>query len=105
MTGWTTVTEPMTVKGVDLTGMDYVWVSFADSSRSIEVIKDNPTVTKSGDDSIVVTTLSQVESGKFIPHCPVSVQVNWMKGTTRGATKIVKIPCFENLIKEVLPNV
>lgn len=105
MTGWTTATEPMTVKGVDLTAMDKVWVSFCDNTRTIDVRKENPTLTKEGDDTIVVVRLTQAESGKFIPCCPISVQVNWMKGTTRGATKIVKIPSYENLIKEVLSNV
>ena len=94
----------MTVKGVDLTGMDKVWVSFADTTRTIEVRKDSPTLTLDDTDTVVTCTLSQAESGQFLPNCPVSIQVNWMKNNVRGATKIVTVPCWENLIKEVLTS-
>ena len=105
MRQYTTPTYTLTVKGVDLTAADGVWVTFADSNRAIIVTKDSPTVSASGDDTIVETTLSQAETALFAEDTKSGVQVNWLDGTKRFATNIVQININENLLKEILPNV
>ena len=105
MTEWSTPTEPITVKGIDLSTADYVYVTFSDSTRTIKVTKDNPTITVDGDDSIVTVTLSQQETGQFIHCAPISYQINAMFGSTRIPSIIGTIPCLENLLPEVLPRV
>ena len=105
MRQYTTPTYTFTVKSVDLTAADDVWVTFADSTRSIIVTKDSPTVTASGSDSVVECTLTQAETGQFYPCTKASAQVNWMVGTKRLATEIIEVAIKENLIKEILPHV
>ena len=104
MRQYTTPTYTLTVKGVDLTGVDGVWVTFADSNRTVIVTKDSPTVTASGNDSVVETTLTQAETALFAADTKSGVQVNWYDDGLRFATEIVQINITENLLKEILPN-
>lgn len=104
MRQYTTPTFTFTVKGIDLTAMDDVLVTFADATRTILVTKDSPTVTASGSDTIVETSLTQAETGKFVQNTTGFAQINWLDGATRCATEIIEISIKENLIKEILPN-
>lgn len=104
MRQYTTPTYTFTVKDIDLTAMDDVLVTFADTTRTIIVTKDSPTVTASGDDTTVKCSLTQAETGRFWPNTKADAQINWLDGTKRCATEIIEIDIKENLIKEILPN-
>lgn len=104
MRQYTTPTYELTVKGIDISGADDVWVTFADTPRAIVITKDSPTVAASGSDTKVTVTLTQAETAKFIEGTISGVQVNWMDGGSRYATDIAPIDVKENLLKEILPN-
>ena len=102
MRQFTDVTIPLKVKSLDLTSADAVYVTFTDCVRNIVITKNSPTLTAIGSDTEVTVTLSQTETGKFMPNARVDIEVNWMKSGVRGATEIASVTSFENLLKEVL---
>ena len=104
MRQYTTPTLSIKVKGVDLTDADTVWVTLANSTRTVTITKDEPTLSVSGSDTTCTITLTQEETRRFAPKAKVDVQVNWMDGAIRCATDIASITAFENLLKEVLPS-
>lgn len=102
MRQFTTITVPLKAVGVDLTSVDDVYVTFTDPVRGIVITKDSPTISASGSDTIVTVTLSQAETGQFLPNSRVDIEINWMDSGVRGATDIASVTCFENLLKEVI---
>lgn len=105
MRQYTTPTISLLVKGVDLTAADDVYVTFSDRTRAISLTIDTPTVAASGDDTQVTVTLTQEQTAQFVANTLSDVQVNWMVSSARYATEIVSINVYENLLKEILPNV
>lgn len=104
MRQYTTPTLSIRVKSVDLTSADSVWVTIANTARTITITKDDPTLTVDNGDTICTVTLSQDETRRFYPKANAGIQVNWMTGDVRCATNIASVTVFENLLKEVLPS-
>ena len=102
MRQYTTPTLSIKVKGVDLTDADSVWVTLANSTRTVVITKDEPTLAVSGSDTTCTITLTQEETRRFAPKAKVDVQVNWMTGDVRCATDIASVTAFENLLKEII---
>ena len=102
MRQYTTPTLTITVKGVDLTAADSVWVTIANKERNVVITKDEPTLTVSGSDTTCTITLSQEETRRFAAKSKVDIQVNWMTDAVRCATDIASVTAFENLLKEII---
>lgn len=102
MRQYTTPTLSIKVKGVDLTSADSVWVTIANTARTVTITKDDPTLTVDNGDTICTVTLSQDETRRFFPKAKVDIQVNWMTGDVRCATDIASVTAFENLLKEII---
>lgn len=102
MRQYTTPTLSIKVKGVDLTAADSVWVTIANTARTVSITKDEPTMTVSGSDTNVTISLTQDETRRFVPKAKVDIQVNWMTGSVRCATDIASVTAFENLLKEII---
>lgn len=102
MRRYTTPTVELTVKGVDLTGMD-VLVTFAQACRKITV--ENPTMTLStGGDTVIEVPLTQLQTGGFTEGS-VEVQVNWLDALgNRDATTVGTIEVERNLLDEVVED-
>ena len=102
MRQYTTPTLSIKVKGVDLTSAESVWVTIANTARTITITKDGPTLTVDNGDTICTVTLTQDETRRFAPKAKVDIQVNWMTGDVRCATDIASVTAFENLLKEII---
>ena len=107
MRRFTTPTLPLTAEGLDLTEMDYVWVSISDKEHGLELLKgqeDFDEMIFDGEDTLVYVTLTQEETGAFIANTKADVQINFMKDKIRDATEIKTICVKENLLKRVMPE-
>lgn len=102
MIQYTTLTLPLLVEGVDITGADDVYVTISDKPGAVVVTDDSPTLAASGNDTSVTATFGQTDTGKFVENTTAIVQVNWMDNGSRKATLPAEIHVYENLIKEVL---
>lgn len=74
MIQWTSPTDELRVRGVDLTGCD-VWVSY--QQRKVELDVKATTVAFDGSDTTVTVELAQAQTAMFKPGT-VQVQVNWV---------------------------
>ena len=103
MREFTDVTESLLVKGLDLTvgTVSNVKVTFSNTLRTVVLTKSATSITKSGDDTVVVVDLTQSETSMFQPNKPCDIIINWLDNGKRRGTDIVTIPVFENLLKEV----
>ena len=106
MREYTTPTETLIIPGYSLSNAQEIFVTFSDKFR-----KKNVTITS--DDGIVVeddtngailyVDLTQEQTAMFRPRDTIDVQVNWITETgKRLATEVAQIPCWENLLKEVI---
>ena len=102
MRRFTTPTVTLTVKGVDLTGMD-VLVTFTQACHELTV--EGPSMTLStGGDTVIEVPLSQVQTGGFVEGT-VEVQVNWLDALgNRDATTVGTIEVERNLLDEVVDD-
>jgi len=102
MRRYTTPTVTLTVKGVDLTGMD-VLVTFTQACRELTV--DNPSMTlTTGGDTVIEVPLSQVQTGGFVDGS-IEVQVNWLDAVGhRDATTVGTIEVERNLLARVVED-
>lgn len=98
ITRYTTPPISLLVKGIDITSAD-VYVTL--KQREIELTIDNPVKTFEDPNTIITFSLTQKQSGKFSDDY-VQIQVNWMSGGTRYATKIVETKIYDNLYNEVI---
>lgn len=107
MRQFTTPTLPLMTEGVDITGADYIWVTFSDKTRNQVVTKDQSDLMNlefDGENTIFDVRLTQEETGSFIVNAKVDVEVNWMIGSQRLATEIKTLNVKENLLKQVMPE-
>ena len=107
MRRFTTPTLPLTAEGLDLTSMDYVWVSISDKEHGIELVKgqeDFSDMIFDGEDTFIYVTLTQEETGAFIANTKAEVEINFMKDKMRDATEIKTICVKDNLLKRVMPG-
>lgn len=106
MRQFTTPTLPLEAEGVDITGADYVWVTFASKSRNHIITKDKESLILeyNGKDTLITVELTQQETGSFLINERVDIEINWMNGTKRGATEIKTINVKENLLNKVMPE-
>lgn len=96
---YTTPTFTLHIPGVDLTAFD-LYVTFRQGDTV--VTKNDGVATYSGDETQIVVSLTQAESGQFKDRPGIYVQVNWMNGATREATNIAELPPRSNLLEEVI---
>lgn len=80
MIRWSTPTQPITVRGCDLTQMERVTVTFAQGCRRVDI--DDPPMSYDAETGCteLLPTLSQLQTAGFCPGT-VEVQVNaidWM---------------------------
>lgn len=107
MRQYTTPTLPLMTEGVDITGADYIWVTFSDKNRNQVVTKEQSDLMNlafDGENTIFDVRLTQEETGSFIVNAKVDVEVNWMVGNERLATEIKTLSVKENLLKQVMPK-
>lgn len=99
MIQYTTPTDELTVKGVDLTGYE-VWASYRQRSRRLDVQATD--VTYDGEDTTILIPLTQEQTGAF--SCgKVSIQVNWLTPEgKRDATTIKTVEVGANLLDRVM---
>ena len=102
MINYTTPTITLVVEGADLTGQE-VYVTLEQSG--VELTKNGEALTLSteGEDTIIVFTLTQVESAYFDYERKAQVQVNFINAAgVRDATNIAQISVFKNLLDKVV---
>lgn len=104
MRQYTTPTETLFIPGHSLEDAQQVFVSFSDKCRKhVLTVSDNITIEDSEAGATLFVNLTQEQTAMFKPKESVDIQVNWIASTgARIATEIVPIPCWENLIKEVI---
>jgi hypothetical protein len=96
---YTTPTDELVVKGVDLTGYE-VWASYRQRSRKLDVQAAD--VTYDGTDTTVLVPLTQEQTGSFCCG-QVSIQVNWLTPEgARDATTIKEVSVGGNLLDRVM---
>lgn len=104
MIRYTTPTKTIRVHGLDLTGYD-VTVSLrqtigrSENSHTVDI--PDPTVTLDGADTLVTVTLTQDQTGGFVPG-QVNYQVNYGLGTARGATLVGTLHMAQNLMDDIV---
>lgn len=99
MIRYTTPTDELTVRGVDLTGYE-VWASYQQRSKKLDV--NAVDVSYDGTDTTVLVPLTQEQTGSFCSG-QVSVQVNWLTPDGyRDATNIKTITVGANLLDKVM---
>ena len=101
MIQYTTPTDELVVKGIDLTGYE-VWASYRQRSKRLDVQATD--VTYDGKDTTILISLTQEQTGAFASG-KVSVQVNWLtQEGARDATTIKEISVGENLLDRVMEH-
>lgn len=105
MIRYTTPTDALKVKGLDLSEYD-VYVTFTQKpkgSRSETILTVPATnIEFDGEDSDIQITLTQQQTAQFVEG-PCSIQVNYIDvNGLRNATKKHTIMVHDNLLKEVL---
>lgn len=106
MDRYTTPTKTIRVKGVDLTPYDMI-VSLRQSVRGrpnaheVDIGLDDLTVEADGDDTLVTLTLTQEQTGGFVPG-DVEYQVNYGAGFARMATIVGTLTMGRNLLTGVV---
>ena len=104
MRQYTSPTHTVRVKGIDITGADKVYVTYANSIRNRSfTVEDPPAVLTEGNTDLAID-LTQEQTGIFGPGESVDIEVNWMIGGKRYATGIKRLAVAENLIPEVIAN-
>ena len=99
MIQYTTPTDELVVKGVDLTGYE-VWASYRQRSKKLDVQAQS--VTYDGEDTTLLIPLTQEQTGAFCCG-QVAVQVNWLTPEgARDATTIKTIDVGGNLLDRVM---
>ena len=93
---WTTPTTTFYVKDALFTNANSIVVSFKQKEYLVE--KTDATVV---DDEHIAVTLTQTETGKFIPGL-VQAQINWKNSGKRAMTRVVTFTVEDNLKDEVL---
>lgn len=83
---WTSPTDELTIRGVDLTGCD-VWVSY--QQRKAELDVKAASVSYDGADTTVTVELTQAQTALFRPGA-VQVQANWVTADGRRDATLVK---------------
>lgn len=99
MIQYTTPTDELKVKGVDLTGYE-VWASYRQRSHKLDVQAQS--VTYDGTDTTVLIPLTQEQTGAFCAG-QVAIQVNWLTSEgQRDATAIKTVSVGANLLDRVM---
>lgn len=99
MIRYTTPTDELIVKGVDLTGCE-VWASYRQRSKKLDVKADS--VTYDGTDTTILVPLTQEQTGAFCCG-QVAIQVNWLTPEgARDATTIKSVEVGGNLLDRVM---
>lgn len=102
MDRFTTPTKTIRVEGVDLTPYDMI-VSLRQSVRGrpnaheVDIGLDGLTVEADGDDTLITLTLTQEQTGGFVPG-EVEYQVNYGADTARMATLVGSLTMGRNLL-------
>ena len=107
MRRYTTPTQVLTCKGVDLTGCN-VWVTYSQGLQQGTVTPANNvctiradalTVESDGTDTTIEVPLTQLQTARFATG-RANVQVNWMDSdNVRGATNIGHFTVDQNLLE------
>lgn len=99
MIRYTTPTDVLVVKGLDLSSFD-VWVSYQQKTRELDVKASS--VTFDGTDSTVEVNLTQEQTGLF-KKGSIQVQVNWIsQDGNRDATFASEEMVVDNLLEKVI---
>jgi len=99
MIRYTTPTDELVVKGVDLTGYE-VWASYRQRSKKLDV--NAVDVSFDGTDTTILVPLTQEQTGTFYAG-QVSIQVNWLTPEgKRDATTIKTVEVGANLLDRVM---
>ena len=99
MIRYTTPTDELKVKGVDLSGYE-VWASYRQRGRKLDVNATD--VTFDGTDTTILVQLTQEQTGAFCAGS-VSIQVNWLTPDGyRDATTIKTVEVGANLLDRVM---
>lgn len=102
MINYTTPTITLVVEGADLTGQE-VYVTLEQSGVELTKNGEDLTLSTEGEDTIIVFTLTQVESAYFDYERKAQVQVNFINAAgVRDATNIAQISVFKNLLDKVV---
>lgn len=102
MINYTTPTITLIVEGADLTGQE-VYVTLEQSGVELTKNGEDLTISTEDEDTIIVFTLTQVESAYFDYEKKAQVQVNFISPAgVRDATNIAQISVFKNLLDKVV---
>lgn len=85
---------------VNLQNATRLYVTF--KQQSIVITKSLGDGIELPEPNVIAVTLSQEETLRFVPKFMVDIQVNWMVGSSRFATKVKRTNVLENLMPEVI---
>ena len=97
---YTSPTQEILLKGIDLTSADRVCVTYRNGTfcRTLEDV----TVEAVDDDTMITVELDQELTSRFDARRELYIQVNWMEDGKRLATRIKRADVCQNLLEEVL---
>lgn len=106
MIRYTTPTQTIKVKGIDLTGYDVTvslrqLIGVTQNAHEVDIGGDAVSLALDGSDTAVTFTLTQEQSGGFVRGW-VDVQVNYGSGDTRMASSVTSLYMDRNLLTEVV---
>ena len=102
MIEWTTPTQPILVRGADLTACD-VRVTLAQAGVRYDLAPDGMTY-DADSGTLLVVRLTQEQTGALAPGA-ARLQVNAIDSAGyRAATKIYRVSIGQNLLEEVMTN-
>lgn len=99
---YTTPTKTIRVEGVDLTSYDMMLslrqlIGYSNNAHEVDIGLDDLAVEADGDDTLVTVTLTQDQTGGFVPGA-VEGQINYGAGSVRMATGIFSVEMRRNLL-------
>ena len=102
MNQYTTPTATIRVEGVDLTPYDMTLslrqrIGQSANAHEVDVPRSLLTVVADGDDTLVTVSLTQEQTGGFVPGT-VDAQINYGAGTARMATRLFALQMGRNLL-------
>lgn len=102
MVNYTTPTISLIVEGVDITQHD-IYVTIEQGKTELIKKGSDLIVSKDGEDTSIILTLTQEESAMFDYNNRAAVQVNWITSQgVRSATEIKTIRVLQNLLDKVV---
>ena len=106
MIRYTTPTQTIKVKGIDLTGYDVTvslrqLIGVTQNAHEVDIGGDAVSLALDGSDTAVTFTLTQEQSGGFVRGW-VDVQVNYGSGDTRMASSVTSLYMERNLLTQVV---